>query len=166
MGREKVCSFCGSPTHSSFNCYSKRRSGFDSTGNYKKLKQKQKKHLRPESKKHNSKRAVLSNTWHILNPPDYRGGYTCYLQISKNCPKWMAKAYTTLEHVYPKNKYPELRWNVLNIKPACEWCNAEKLSNTVYQLAVIYPHIVTMIAAPEWQAWEAQIAPFIKPELH
>jgi hypothetical protein len=156
MGREKVCSFCGSPTHTAFLC-SRRRHAWDSH---------RKTPLRRESKVHNQRRSIVSRTWFIENPPDESGGYICYLQLSASCPTWVSKNEVTLEHVYPKKLYPELRYLTINIKPACEFCNKLKGSNRLESLVIVYPKLHDLLTTPEWLAWETEVTKFIKPELH
>lgn len=89
----------------------------------------------------------------------------CYLQINKSCPRWMPRHVVTMEHVLSKTKYPEVKYNVINIMPACEFCNKSKLSNTPYHLAIIYPHIAAMIQTPAWKEWEEKITPFLNRPL-
>lgn len=148
-----ACSYCGGDNHNSLTCYKKRKK------DHAELKRRAP--LRRESKAHASKRAILYNTFFANNPPDELGGYTCYLQISKYCPKWLSQQNVTLEHVLPRSKFPELRWVSDNIKPACEFCNKTKMSNTVEKLSLFWPHLKDMMETPEWKAWEAQIAPFL-----
>lgn len=155
--RIKACSYCGGENHSSLTCFKKRIRDYKIS---KKMAP-----LRRESKASTDKRAILSNTFFANNPPDSRGGYTCYLQINRNCPKWVSKKHVTLEHVLPRSKYPEVKWNVLNIKPACSFCNQTKLSNTPYQLAYIWPQLWILLTSPEWKEWEKQITPFLKRPL-
>jgi len=149
--KPKNCSYCGGEGHTAFLCYQRRKSE-----HLKRTK------LRPESKATNSKRAILRNTFFANNPPDNQGGYSCYLQIHSSCPKWVSKKQVTLEHVLPRAKYPELKYNVLNIMPSCTFCNATKLSSTPYQLALFWPHIAKMIDTPDWKKWEDSIKPFLK----
>ena len=104
-----------------------------------------------ESKSSNNKRQVAKNTFFQLRPADYKGGYTCYLQISPMCPKWMPKHYTTQEHTYPKQKFPELKYVPEVLLEACEFCNKLKLSATPEQLAIFYPHIKEMLESDWWQ---------------
>lgn len=152
------CSYCGRDGHNSLNCYKKRQD---------KVKTKPKKkasRMRLESKSANNKRQVLKTTFFALNPPDSDGNYTCYLQISPHCPKIIPKHYVTLEHVYAKQsgKYPELKYVVENILPACESCNKSKLSNTPEQLAIFYPHIKEMLETDEWQTFMDRLKQAIK----
>ncbi len=149
--KTKDCSYCGAQNHTAFLCYKRRKSEQGM----------RKKSLRPESKAANSKRAILRNTFFADNPPDKQGGYTCYLQIHHSCPIWIPKERVTLEHVLPRAKYPELKYNVLNIKPSCDICNAAKLSNTPYQLAMFWPHIARLIETPGWKEWEKTIEPYL-----
>jgi 5-methylcytosine-specific restriction endonuclease McrA len=155
--RQGKCKHCRGENHNSLNCYQKRK--HDHT------QLKQRKPLRHESKAANDKRATLSHTFFAQNPPDVEGGYMCYLRISRLCPGWMPKHEVTLEHVLSKAKYPEVKYNVINIMTACEPCNKAKLSNTPYHLALIWPHIAEMIETPEWKAWEQKILPYLNRPL-
>lgn len=154
--KKTKCSYCGANNHYSLTCYKKQLHDFHS---------KKKRPLRRESKKSFHNRDILSNTFFHDNPPDERGGYTCYLQISRKCPIWVSLREVTLEHILPKVKYPEVKYNVINIKPACTWCNGAKLSNTPYHLALIWPHIKILIETEEWKEWESSIVPFLKKPL-
>ncbi len=117
-----------------------------------------------ESKSSNTRRKILRTTFFDMNPPDDIGGYKCYLQISPYCQKWVSKSYVTLEHVYPKNsgKYPELKYVVENILPACGACNKSKLSNTPEQLAIFYLNIRQMLETKEWQQFMDKLKDTIK----
>jgi len=149
--KTKKCSYCGKEGHTAFLCYQRQKSR-----HYLKRTK-----LRPESKATKSKRAILRNAFFANNPPDNRGGYTCYLHIHRSCPKWVSKKQVILEHVLPRAKYPELKYNVLNIMPSCAFCNATKLSNTPYQLALLYPHIASLIETQKWKEWERAIEPYL-----
>lgn len=157
--RQGTCSYCGGKNHNSLNCYQKRKRDHSEL--------KQRKPMRHASKASTHKLDILHNTFFFFNPPDEQGGYICYLQISKLCPGWVSKENVTMEHILPKasGKYPEVKYNVINIKPACGFCNHAKLSNTPYHLALIYPHIALMIQTPEWKAWEEKIIPYLKHPL-
>lgn len=83
----------------------------------------------------------MKRAWFKMNPPDGKGEWECYLQIADNCPRKMAYQYLTLEHVMPKVKAPELKFDPKNIRPSCAPCNRVKGSKTIEKLAKTYPHL-------------------------
>jgi 5-methylcytosine-specific restriction endonuclease McrA len=101
--------------------------------------------LRTESPKAKAKRVETSNLWYELNPPDNRGNWRCYLRISPDCPKYVNRATINLEHVLPRVKYRELKYDVANIRPACRSCNKLKGPWTLEQLAETYPRAEQVI---------------------
>lgn len=64
--------------------------------------------------------------WILQNPPDSSGHWTCYLDISPYCLKIMSENELTLDHVKSRSRYPELRFDLDNLKPACAPCNGLK----------------------------------------
>jgi 5-methylcytosine-specific restriction endonuclease McrA len=149
LRQKENCKYCGSSNHLSMICFHRPRHP-----------------LRKESDTARRRRMHVATTWFVLNPPNRDGQWMCYLQITRACPRFLDRDQITLEHVYPRAKYPELKYIVDNIKPSCEFCNKEKGRNTVEQLALIFPNIESMIQTPEWQYWEAEMQKYIKPELH
>lgn len=97
--------------------------------------------LRKESIKSRSKRLEVRELWFELNPPDKHGMWTCYLQISPDCPKRLSEGMVNLEHVKPRSKNPELKYDVSNIKAACLRCNGAKGSRSIAGLARQFPHL-------------------------
>ena len=156
MNKVRPCSYCGARGHTPLFCFKKSQ---DKLVNKPKKKAKK---MNIESKSSNNKRQVVRTTYFDLNPPDTRGGYNCYLQISPYCPGWIPKHYITLEHTYSKQKYPELKYVVENILPACEACNKAKLSNTPEQLSLYYPNIAKMIETDEWREFMERLKEAIK----
>ena len=138
---QKKCSYCGKSNHTAFNCYQKRKDN--------KTPQ-----MRQESESHKHKRTITATYWFQDNPPDKDGHWLCYLQISPFCPRILNRDTITLEHVYPKAKYPELQFMPENLKPSCEFCNKLKWHNTIYKLVPFYPNLALLVATPEWQKWE------------
>jgi hypothetical protein len=59
------------------------------------------------------------------------GKWICYLQISVLCPQLLTVQTLTLDHVIPRSRRPDLRYNDDNIKPACWDCNSEKGSRVL-----------------------------------
>lgn len=149
QSKREPCKWCGGKDHLSFTCYIRPKHP-----------------LLKESKTARSKRQSMASVWFRKNPPDENGNWICYLQITRRCPRILTRETITLEHVYPKAKYPELKYKIENIKPSCVFCNKEKGRNTLVQLALLYPHILDMVISPEWVAWEADLMKFVKPELH
>lgn len=82
--------------------------------------------IRPISEKTYSRKQRTDRLWYELNPPDEKGTWTCYLQISRDCPITLTRSTITLEHVKSKARHPELKFDVTNIKPACSPCNKLK----------------------------------------
>lgn len=81
--------------------------------------------------------------WLRLNPPDERGRWYCYLQISPKCYKVLTTATLRQEHVKSKVRYPELKYVVSNRKAACDPCNAMKGSRDLDEIPeyTSYPQI-------------------------
>ena len=76
---------------------------------------------------------MAKRKWFAKNLPDQDGLYTCYLQISINCPKRMRPRMTTLDHVKPRGSNAKFRYTQSNLKPACRWCNSLKGSRSLEQ---------------------------------
>lgn len=118
---------------------------------------KPRKPLAKESPKTRRLRRYTANDWFRLNPPDENGEWECWLQISTLCPKQVIRETITLEHVYPKVRYPELKFAVENIKPSCSFCNKMKSSKTPEDLARAFHHIAILIQTDEWKSWELNL---------
>lgn len=134
------CRNCGADGHTALMCYKKRRTV-----------------PRAESPKRKALRLSTAAQWLKENPPDQDGMWACYLGISPHCLRVVNRSQVQLEHVYPKNKYPALRYTTLNIKPSCGPCNSLKLSNTINRLCKFYPNLIGLVSTSEWQAWEDQM---------
>ena len=104
----KYCDGCG-VTHTSIMCFSKPR-----------------RPIKNESEKAKSKRTQTGRRWFELNPPDDKGVWICYLQISIVCPVKLTRSTIRLEHVKSKVRHPELKYDVDNLRPACDNCNKLK----------------------------------------
>lgn len=138
---KKPCRYCHQMGHWSFQCFQKPG----------------RKVIAPESNMARTQRIRTANRWFKENPPDENGYWYCYLQISVSCPYKLTRRLVQLEHVYPKVKRPDLKYNTRNIKPACPFCNKLKGSRTVDQLARSFPSLAKLIATPEWKAWDASL---------
>lgn len=97
--------------------------------------------IAPESKKAYRARVATYKSWMKANPSDEHGYWTCYLHISQLCPVRLTRSMLTLEHVQPKVKRPDLKYDIGNIRPSCKFCNKLKGSRTPEQLAKIWPHL-------------------------
>ena len=138
--KHKPCNSCGSRGHFSSFCPRKARRNS----------------LRKEAIATKAKRTTTSTRWFNNNPPDKNGFYHCYLQISPYCLHRLTNKQTLMEHVYPKLKYPALRYEPLNLLPSCEMCNKLKGSNTIAALhrSGMFPILDTMVRTVEWQNLE------------
>lgn len=67
--------------------------------------------------------AKTRSQWFIENPAD---NYTCYL-----CGKYLNPEETTLDHVIPRSRAPELRYVMSNLRPCCMTCNSIKGSKVL-----------------------------------
>lgn len=112
----KYCDGCGI-THTSIMCFNKPRRS-----------------IRKESVKTHDRRTETSREWFKLNPPDEKGVWICYLTISPRCPIKLTRSTIRLEHVKSKARYPELKYSVDNLKPACDYCNKLKGSQEVAEV--------------------------------
>lgn len=59
--------------------------------------------------------------WLRDNPPNFQGYYQCYI-----CNQYIPQNEVTLDHVKPRSKNPELRYDSDNLKPCCYVCNNKK----------------------------------------
>lgn len=109
----KPCELCGSIFHYPYQC---------------RLNPKTRKFIRHEAPKTRQKRVQTAKAWHEANPPDEYGYWDCYLKISPGCYVRVNLQTLNREHVKPKTRHPELKYEVTNIKPACPPCNALKES--------------------------------------
>lgn len=120
---KNMCKFCGKTDHTSLMCLKKPR-----------------RPIKKESAKTLSKRTATRREWFKLNPPDDKGVWVCYLQISPECPIKLTRSTITLEHVRSKVRAPELKYDINNLRPACGYCNKLKGSLDLNEL-----HILTSI---------------------
>ena len=121
----KYCDNCG-VTHTTIMCFNKPR-----------------KPLRQMSVKNQHRTQMVKQLWHDLNPPDSNGHWYCYLQIAPNCLIVLSKETLRLEHVKSKVRYPGRKYDVSNLKPACDYCNELKGSRDLEEI-------------PEWVAKQTE----------
>lgn len=114
------CKYCGGNTHTSLMCLHKPRVP-----------------IKQESDKAHAKRTETSREWFRLNPPDAKGLWYCYLQISPFCPIKLTRSTIRLEHVKSKTRYPELKYVQSNIRPSCDFCNKLKGSLDLEELFIV-----------------------------
>lgn len=126
--KQNVCKYCGSHDHYSIMCFSRPR-----------------RPLKKESDKTHDERTKVNRLWFELNPPNSKGVWFCYLQISPECPKKVTRSTIRLEHVKPKVRYPELKFEVTNLRPSCDACNKVKGSLEIHELAKIWPHLKYLV---------------------
>jgi 5-methylcytosine-specific restriction endonuclease McrA len=75
---------------------------------------------------------VTRATWIRKNPPPIDDRYwECYLQIHPWCPRRIDITQLTIDHVVSRSREPSLRFNLDNLKPACQWCNTAKGSKSL-----------------------------------
>ncbi len=136
----KPCKWCGGLSHPSIACW-----------------QRPKKPLRTESDKEKEKRLRFRKAWFKANPSNMDGTWDCYLRIASNCELKVTALTIQLEHVYPRSSYKNLKYELLNVKPACVYCNKLKRSQSITKLANTYPHINAMLSSPEWIEWQEKM---------
>lgn len=122
--KQSKCKYCGRTNHFSINCFNKPH-----------------RPIKPISDKRLNKKQETDRKWYRLNPPDDKGVWLCYLQIAPDCPRKLTRSTITLEHVKSKVRYPELIFEVANLKPACSACNNIKQSLDLEDLVITYPHL-------------------------
>lgn len=133
MFKPKPCKICGKLGHYAYQCRLNL--------NPRKPIKRSRKPIRSESAKNYIARVKTYHEWMKLNPPDNTGHWDCYLQISQLCLKRVTVETLTLEHVIPRSKRPDLKFDVTNIRPSCSFCNKLKSSQTLEQLARNWPHL-------------------------
>lgn len=74
---------------------------------------------------------ITRATWIRKNPPDQYGFWYCYLKIHPWCPNRLTLETLTLDHVISRSDDPKLRFKQSNLKPACQYCNKMKGSQSL-----------------------------------
>lgn len=70
--------------------------------------------------------------WIKNNPAPIEGKYwLCYLRIHPWCPVRIDLKHLTLDHVISRSNDPKLRLDQSNLRPACEYCNNMKGSQSL-----------------------------------
>src|SRR3990167_1544243 len=115
--KQNKCKYCDSTLHYSIQCFLKPR-----------------RPLKPISDKTLSKKQECDRAWYAANPPDSKGLWYCYLNITPECPIKLTRSTITLEHVRSKVRALELKYDITNLKPACSPCNKLKGSRDVDEL--------------------------------
>lgn len=59
------------------------------------------------------------------------GRWICALQCSPLCKKILTIETLTLDHIIPRSRRPDLRYEDSNMQPACFFCNSEKGSRVI-----------------------------------
>ncbi len=65
------------------------------------------------------------------NPPNHEGYYACSL-----CPRWIHQDEITVDHIIPRSRAPELRFEFSNLAFAHAECNAAKGSTVIVDITV------------------------------
>lgn len=104
------------------------------------VQHKPRKFIKKESASYKAKRQACAKQWYRGNPPDENGEWPCYLNgLSRRCLIKVNPETIKLEHVIPKVKAPELKFEPSNLKASDEFCNSVKGSWTLEQLVERYP---------------------------
>jgi hypothetical protein len=141
-----TCKFCGERGHTKFDCFNRPKTVLKNT-----------KKLRQESLSTRQKRQEFASEWFQHNWPK-DGQWICWLQISKKCPIKLTRDMVQLEHVYPKRKFPELKYIQENVKPSCEFCNELKRGNTPEQLALLFPSVSRQVLTEAWKEYVIRLS--------
>ena len=135
MPKIPICKHCGDTGHYAITCFSKPRKVPERKSYFRSVS---KKPIPSESDKTKKKRLSTRRRF-FRQYPD--GKFECYLQISIKCTKAMNTRTVLLEHVMPRVRYPQYKYEVKNIKPSCSWCNGLKGSLEIKDLVKSYPHL-------------------------
>lgn len=130
--QNKPCSICNSIGHTKTFCWQNPKTQI----RVQKIK---KQYNKLQNNKFYQKDRSFRRKWIELNPPDKYGFWTCYLQIHSLCPGRVDYDMLTIEHVIPRGRGVEYRWDLDNVRPACFYCNQLKGSRTLEALANDFP---------------------------
>jgi hypothetical protein len=92
--------------------------------------------IRFEAKKTRQKRKKTESEWFEANPPDENGHWHCYIPKHPQCPKALTRQTIVLEHNLSKARRKDLRYDIKNIFPACEFDNRDKGSMSAAEYLV------------------------------
>ena len=136
--QKKPCKHCREcpPTHTQYDCFSNPRHITRIFGPLPKKRSS----IRKVSFKSQGKEEAAKRLWFSLNPPDEYGQWDCYLGIHPGCLIKVDEYTITQEHVMPKGRYPELKYNPKNRKAACDPCNQLKSGIHIEKIIQLYPH--------------------------
>ena len=123
MIKSNPCKTCQSTWHTKAFCPQNRTPLKQST-----------KRIKPMSDKTRAKSQVRDQAWFEQNPPNERGIWFCYLNISKRCEFKLTRSTIQLEHVSAKVRAPELKYDITNLMPSCAPCNSLKQSLSIKEL--------------------------------
>lgn len=107
-----MCKHCESREHSSFYCFQKPRKPIRRV-----------KRIRRHGKYYKKWQETRTEWLKQNNAPFYY----CYL-----CGIRVKRSELTLDHIKPRSRHPELRYELANLAPCCWWCNTKKGSK-VYE---------------------------------
>lgn len=105
-----------------------------------KQRKKKRAQIRKVSFKNQNKEQQAKRIWFSLNPPDADGQWDCYLGISPVCLIKVDEYTIIQEHLKPKGRYPELKYDPANRKPSCEFCNRLKSGIHIEKIIELYPN--------------------------
>lgn len=140
MKRGYACKHCGGGDHYAMVCFKRPQTP-----------------IKVESDRSLAKRRRTRRAWFSSNKHGPDGFWDCYLQIDPKCVRRVNAQTIDLEHVRSKTRHPKLKYEIKNIKAACQPCNKLKRSWSLEDLAATYPHIFDMITTPEWVAYEQEL---------
>lgn len=118
--KPKPCKWCKGTNHQSFQCRLRPR---------KPPKPKVRKPLKrsgPIKVKLDEEWERTKAEWFEENPPDHSGYYYCRLDPCFFPGSPMTKSETRLDHELPKGKFPKLKYDKKNLRPAHDYCNSVK----------------------------------------
>lgn len=123
------CTFCNKEGHTQTFCWDKKQKPI-------KVNKDQFGKIKYQGTAKEKKDKEFKNQWIQDHPPGNNGFWICYLQIAPFCPVQLDIYTLTLEHIIPKSRGIQYRFDPKNIGPACYWCNSLKGSRTIEALGI------------------------------